>query len=97
VDEDAGKVRDPSHCPHCNSQQHKRDLERKWETVYDRNLSQTLRRAKQTPVIINCSVGRKRHNKRPDAGDLAVIRRIEESDIPYPFPMHAVPEGDKTQ
>ncbi|HEC35970.1 MAG TPA: DNA methylase, partial [Anaerolineae bacterium] len=96
VDKEAGKVRKTFSCPHCGVEHHKRNLDRAWETMYDRALGQTVRRAKQIPVIINYSVGRSRYEKRPNADDLALIRKIEESDIPYKFPTDAIPQGDKT-
>jgi len=72
-------------------------VERAWETIYDRTLGQVVRRAKQTPVLVNYSVGRKRHEKTPDAEDLALIRRIEESNIPHWFPMDRMPAGDESR
>ncbi len=97
VDKEAGRVRKEFPCPHCNARHTKRSLDRAWETVYDRALKQPIRRAKQVPVLINYSVGKKRYEKVPDAEDLALIRRIEESDIPYWFPTAPLPEGEKTR
>jgi rubredoxin len=97
VDQAAGAVRERFPCPHCGALQTKRSLERAWETAYDRALGRALRRAKQVPVLINYTVGRKRYDKRPDADDLALIQRIEESDIPYWFPTDRMPEGYNTE
>jgi DNA modification methylase/predicted RNA-binding Zn-ribbon protein involved in translation (DUF1610 family) len=97
VDKEAGQVRKSFPCPGCGAEQTKRTLERAWETVYDRALGQVVRRAKQVPVLINYSVGRKRHEKAPDAEDLALIQKIEESDIPYWFATDPLPEGEKTR
>ncbi len=97
VDKEAGKVREEFPCPHCGAMHTKRTLDRAWETVYDRALKKPIRRAKQVPVLINYSVGKKRYEKAPDAEDLALIRRIEESDIPYWFPTDQLPEGEKTR
>jgi|GEM_PF-31432 len=71
-------------------------LERAWVTKYDKAIGQTIRQAKQVPVLINYSVGKKRYEKEPDAFDLALIKKIEELDIPYWFPTDAIPQGDKT-
>ncbi len=57
------------------------------DTVYDRALKKTLQQARQVPVLINYSVGKKRYEKEPDAEDLALIRKIEESNILYPVPI----------
>lgn len=97
VDQDAGQVLDAFPCPGCSAEQTKRSLTRAMETVYDRALGQTIERARQVPVLINYSVGKSRREKAPDADDLALIRRIEECDIPYPFPTDRMPEGYNTE
>ena len=97
VDREAGKVRDAFPCPSCGAEQTKRRLQRAWETVYDRALRQTIRRARQVPVLINYSVGKRRYEKAPDAEDLALVARIAESDIPYWFPTDRMPEGDESR
>jgi hypothetical protein len=86
VDKAAGKVQDSFSCPGCSAEQSKRTLDRAWETVYDRALGKTIRRAKHVPVLINYSVGNRRCEKHPDADDLVLIHKIEESDIPCWFP-----------
>jgi len=94
VDEDTGKVRSDWSCPGCNVLLAKSPskksgalkVERVWETAYDLTLGQIARRAKQVPVRINYSMGKDRYEKTPDADDLALVRRIEETDIPYWFP-----------
>ena len=105
VDQEAGKVHRTWECPNCrvllakspSKKSGAQRVERAWETVYDQSLGHTIRQAKQVPVLINYSVGRKRHEKVPDAEDLALIRRIEESDIPYWFPTNRMPEGDESR
>jgi DNA modification methylase len=104
VDKDTGKVLSDWPCSGCGvllakspkKQSGALKVERAWEMVYDRALGQTIRRAKQSPVLINYSVGRKRHEKHPDVDDLDLLNRIEESDTTYWFPTNQIPEGDKT-
>jgi len=96
VDREASKMHDTFPCPHCGVEQQKRTLDRAWETVYDRALGQTIRRAKQVPVLINYTTGRKRYTKTPDTEDLTLIRHIEENEIPHRFPTDRIPQGDKT-
>jgi len=104
VDQSAGSVRDDWPCPGCGvtlAKSPRRStnaikVERAWETIYDRALGHTVRRARQVPVLINYSLGRNRFEKAPDAADLALIHRIDESNIPYCFPTDALPKGDKT-
>jgi DNA modification methylase len=97
VDKEAGKVRDEFPCPHCGAMRTKRNMERAWVTTYDKAIGQTIRQAKQVPVLINYSVGKQRHEKAPDAFDLALIEKIEELDIPYWFPTDRMPEGDESR
>ena len=86
VDKEAGKVHSEFPCPHCGASLTKRNMDRAWVTKYDKAIGQTIRQAKQVPVLINYSVGSKRYEKTPDAFDLALIEKIEALDIPYWFP-----------
>lgn len=86
VDRTAGKVRDEFTCPHCGARLTKHNIEHAWVTRYDKAIGQAVRQTKQVPVLINYSVGKKRFEKKPDAADLALIDKIENTDIPYRFP-----------
>ena len=97
VDKEVGKVRPTFACPHCSVEHSKRKLERAWETVFDQALGTTLRRAKQVPVLINYSVGRKRYEKQPDDDDLALLQKVDESEIPHWFPTTPLPDGYNTR
>ena len=97
VDKEAGKVQDDFSCPHCGARLTKRSMERAWVTKYDKAIDQTVRQAKQVPVLINYSVGKKRHEKAPDSFDLALIEKIEGMEIPYWFPTERMPEGYNTE
>jgi DNA modification methylase len=97
VDKEAGKVHDEFPCPHCGARLTKRTMDRAWVTKYDKAIGQTIRQAKQVPVLINYSGGKKRYEKTPDAFDLALIEKIEELDIPYWFPTDRMPEGEESR
>lgn len=97
VDKAAGKVNEEFPCPHCGAMLTKRRMERAWITKFDKAINQTVRQAKQVPVLINYSVGNKRYEKTPDDNDLELIRKIEDSDIPYWFPTDRMPEGDESR
>lgn len=105
VSPQAGQVKDQWDCPQCGTRLSKspgknsgaQKVERAFETKFDRILGQNIRQAKQYPVLINYSYGKKRGEKRPDAIDLELIARIEDSDIPYPFPSNRLPDGFNTQ
>jgi len=97
VDREEGKVFSEFPCPHCGAMLTKRNMERAWVTRYDKALSQTIRQAKQVPVLINYTVGNRRYEKSPDDDDLKLIEKIENSDIPYWFPTDRMPDGFNTQ
>src|SRR5690606_2248432 len=97
VDKEAGKVHKEFPCPHCGATLTKRNMERAWVTKYDKAIRQTIRQAKQVPVLINYSVGKKRFEKKPDVFDLALIEKIEALDLPYWFPTNQMPKGYNTE
>jgi len=98
VDKEAGKVQDKFPCPHCQVELTKRKMERAWSTKYDSALKETIKQAKQVPVLINYTVPdiKGRFEKRPDEIDLMLIDKIEKSEIPYWFPINNILKGDKT-
>ena len=77
VDKAAGKVRDDFACPHCNARLTKRYIAKACVTVRDTSLNRTLRQAKQVPVVIYYTVGKKRLEKKPDDFDRALLAAIE--------------------
>jgi len=97
VDKDDGKVLDEFKCPQCGAKLTKTSLERAWRTVYDKALGETIKQAKQVPVLINYTVGKKRYEKKPDKFDLELIQKIEEMDIPYWYPTDRMPEGEESR
>jgi len=97
VDKEEGKVLKEFHCPHCKALLTKESMDRAWVTKFDKAIGQTVRQAKQIPVLINYSMSRQRFEKQPDAFDLALIEKIEGLEIPYWFPTDRMPEGYNTQ
>ena len=99
VDQDAGKIRDSFLCPHCDSLSSKRNLERTWETRFDTAINETVRQAKQIPVLINYSIPGKggRYEKKPDKFDLELIQKIDTEGIPNWFPKNRLPDGFNTR
>lgn len=101
VDKEKGEVKEEFNCPHCDASVTKRSLDRAWRTVLDDAIGETIRRAKQVPVLINYTVKdgnrNKRFDKKPDDTDFALIRKIEESKIPYWYPTNRMPDGDESR
>jgi len=97
VNKSAGSVRDEFPCPHCGAILNKRRMERAWMSKYDSAIKQTIRQAKQVPILINYTIGGKRTEKTLDKNDLALIAKIDNSDIPYWFPTDRMIEGGETR
>lgn len=97
VNKENGKVLSEFPCPHCSSLLTKRNMSRATVTSYDTALKQTVTTAKQVPVLINYSVGKKRGEKNPDVYDLTLIKKIEEMEIPYWYPTNRMIEGKESR
>lgn len=91
-----GEVLDVFHCNKCKSEITKTQCDKKFETVYDVDLQQTISIVKFTPVFINYRYGGKKFEKKLDAFDIALLKKIESTKIPYWFPKYEIPVGDKT-
>lgn len=72
-------------------------VERAMTSYYDHKLNEVVSIAKEVPVQICYSYGKKKYTKDLDEADLAVIKRIEEMDIPYWYPIDALPDGFNTE
>lgn len=97
VDKEKGEVRDEFACPDCKAMHVKRGLEKAMVTVYDQALKETIRQAKTVPVLINYTANGKRHEKTPDVADLALIAKIDASEIPYWYPTDRMTEGGEAR
>lgn len=86
VNREKGEVKDEFACPHCHAMQTKRGLSKAMVTIHDRALDQTIRQGKLVPILINYTANGKRHEKVPDAFDLALIKKIDDLEIPYWYP-----------
>jgi predicted RNA-binding Zn-ribbon protein involved in translation (DUF1610 family)/predicted RNA methylase len=112
VDKEAGQVRDEFPCPQCGANLTKRNMDRAWVTKQDPDVGfvagisecgvtplgdPTIRQAKQVPVLINYSTGKRRFDKVPDAKDLVLIEKIERGHVPYWYPTERMMEGGETR
>lgn len=96
VDTEAGCVKDAFSCPHCNALLTKKSIERAWITVYKKGKQNTVKLAKQIPVVIDYSIGKKRFRKKPDKEDFDLIRKINDIEIGHWYPQNRIIKGDKT-
>ena len=76
IDKKNGKVRDEFPCPSCTARLTKRKMEKAFVTLRDTALNQTIRQAKQVPVLIDFTIGKQRLEKEPDDFDRAMLSAI---------------------
>lgn len=96
VDKATGKVNKKFPCPHCDTSLTKRRLERAWVLRFDKAIGETIRLAKQVPVLINYTIGNTRLQKSLDEFDFALLEKLDNMEIPYWFPTDALPDGYNT-
>ena len=97
VDKKLSKVRDVFPCPNCRADLSKRELRRTFRSINDTDLGVQREEILQVPVWINYSVGNQRFEKNVDGSDLALIKKIEDMQIPYWYPTERMPEGDEAR
>ncbi|MDD4126527.1 MAG: DNA methyltransferase [Methanomicrobium sp.] len=97
VDKEEGKVMDEFPCPKCSAILTKKKMNRAWINIYDDAIGETIRQAKQVPVLINYSVGSRKFEKKLDYYDFALIELINKGIIPYWYPKKRMMEGQETR
>lgn len=85
------RVRDTFPCPHCSADLDKRALERLYVNQFDPVVGAPVRKLKRVPVLIEYTVGKVKHEKKPDERDLEVLRRIEALPFPGDLPSGEIP------
>jgi len=73
-------------CHSCKANMNKNDCQKVTVNFFDKAIGREMVQTKQKPVMINYTYKKKRYKKRPDAEDLALIEKVENSEIPYWFP-----------
>ena len=86
------KIREEIKCPHCSAALSKNRMELQYVTHVDPVLKETVKFPKRVPVLINYSVGKSKHEKKPDADDLRTIARIESLKFPAEVPAQLLPD-----
>ncbi|MDA8227471.1 MAG: DNA methyltransferase [Desulfitobacterium hafniense] len=97
IDREKEVAYDVFRCKHCDKELKKTYCERAQETKYDQGLNEIVTMAKQVPVLIIYSIGKKRFEKSPDQYDLELIHRIEEMEMPFWYPTDRMPDGYNTE
>lgn len=91
------KILNEFECHSCSKRLTKKDLENCFETKYDRPISKTIKSVKQEPVLINYTYNGKRYERPLEEFELDVIKKIEEFNIEYFYPINRMIEGDESR
>jgi hypothetical protein len=91
LDAETKRVKDAFPCPHCGVEVTKQRLERLYVKEIDSVSGKSIQIPKRSPAIISYLVGKTRYIKKPDANDLALLRRVEEVSLPDEVPTVEIP------
>lgn len=97
VDIEAGAVRDLFTCPSCRAETSKRRCSRASSTAFDPALGKAITQAKQVPVLLNYTVGKRRVERRPNAFDVALTEKLAGVTLHEWFPSEEMPDGYNTE
>jgi DNA modification methylase len=95
-DASTGKVADEFSCAECRAEATKRQCQRAMVTHYDAAIKQAVTQTKQVAVLVNFTVGRQRHERRPTAADSATVAAIESLPLTSEFPSSELPHMHMT-
>lgn len=96
VDSKTNKTKKEFNCLSCNLELTKAKSIRSTTYVNDNFSGQTLEVQKKVPVLINYSIGTKRHNKMPDENDMALLDDAKRENSMCPITFDKFEVGDKT-
>jgi DNA methylase len=91
LDRETDRVREQFPCPHCSAELTKDNLRRRMETLIDPATRGTWERVHFIPVLINYTMGGKKHEKNPDKQDVANLQRIASLPLPLTVPVNPFP------
>lgn len=98
VDKEKGEVKEEFACPNCGAIHTKKQVKKAMQTIFDKALNKSIQQSKTVPVLISYfDSNNKKHEKKPDGFDLELIKKIENSEIPYWFPTERTCEGKETR
>lgn len=98
VDKEKGEVKEEFACSNCGAKHTKKQVSKAMQTVFDKAMNKTIQQSKTVPVLIQYVDDKgKKHEKKPDDFDFELIKKIENSDIPYWFPAERTCDGKETR
>ncbi|MDD4759574.1 MAG: DNA methyltransferase [Bacteroidaceae bacterium] len=84
-------------CERCNADISKANSEVSFIKKYDEAIRQEISIAKKEIFLIQGSIGTRRFEKKADDYDIELLKKIDETTIPYWFPTDRMPEGDEAR
>lgn len=98
VDKEKGEVKEEFACSNCGAKHTKKQVSKAMQTVFDKAMNKTIQQSKTVPVLIQYIDEKgKKHEKKPDDFDFELIKKIENTDIPYWFPSERTCDGKETR
>jgi len=97
ADEDEGMIQSDFQCPGCNMEVTKKSMNRVMISSYDEALDTVIHKSKRIPVYIEYYYGGKKHYKKPDAEDIAIIEKVEGLEITRFYPTERMPFGSESR
>lgn len=94
LDHEEGKISDSFVCHSCRASLTKKECSHAVE--YNVNGNDIRQIAKQVPVYIVYTYGKKRFTKKPDNEDIELIEKIKSLSVENWYPTNILPNGDKT-
>ena len=93
-DQTTGRVRDTFPCPNCDADLNKDRLERVFESNIDAATGDVRKHVTFRPALIRYTVGGGTFEKRPDADDHELVRRIADLPLSTEVPTDRLPIED---
>lgn len=97
VDKESGSVKNIFNCPHCSAILTKKSCAHSFEMKYDDSLDSMIKMTKQVPVLISFDNMGKEYTKVPDDNDFILLKRIEDTKIPFYIPKIRMPKGAESR
>ena len=94
LDESTRTVRGSFPCPGCSATLTKRGLQRSFGAFLDQATNSARQRVRFQPVLVDYSIGKRRHKKTLDAADRKILKRVEGMPSPLDLPTTPFPIAD---
>jgi DNA modification methylase len=95
MDEVLGKPKKEPKCPGCSSLLNNKNMERIFNTVYDKELDDIVQTKKREIALINFNFNKRSVNKKPDKNDFELLNLIDNYSIVEFYPIERTAEGSE--